>query len=74
MLINYRKNGIAGWKSYWFLKNITFRKNIKIKYKKIEISIINPGAMSLSVPSVEKTQLTQIMKKIFEANLKDRRF
>ena len=73
MLIIYKKFGITGWKSYWFFKNITFRKEKKMMYKTILITATT-NSMILSVPTVEKNQFSQIMKKIFEANLKDRRF
>ena len=73
MLIIYKKFGITGWKSYWVFKNITFRKEKKMMYKTIQI-IVTTNGMILSVPTVEKNQFAQIMKKIFEANLKDRRF
>lgn len=73
MLIIYKKFGITGWKSYWFFKNITFRKEKKTMYKTIQI-ITTTNGMILSVPTVEKNQFSQIMKKIFEAYLKDRRF
>jgi hypothetical protein len=73
MLIIYKKFGITGWKSYWFFKNIAFRKEKKMMYKTIQI-IATTNGMILSVPTVEKNQFSQIMKKIFEANLKDRRF
>ena len=73
MLIIYKKFGITGWKSYWSFKNITFRKERKMMYKTIQI-IATTNGMILSVPTVEKNQFAQIMKKIFEAHLKDRRF
>ena len=73
MLIIYKKHGITGWKSYWLFKNITFRKERKMMYKTILITATT-NSMILSVPKTEKNQLTQIMKKVFEQYLKDRRF
>ena len=73
MLIIYKKIGITGWKSYWLFKNIAFRKERKMMYKTIQI-ITTTNGMILSVPKIEKNQLTQIMKKVFEQYLKDRRF
>ena len=73
MLIIYKKFGITGWKSYWLFKNITFQKERKMMYKTIQI-ITTTNGMTLSVPTIEKNQLPQIMKKVFEACLKDRRF
>lgn len=73
MLIIYKKFGITGWKSYWIFKNITFQKERKMMYKTIQI-ITTKNGMTMSVPTVEKNQLTQIMKKVFEDYLKDRRF
>ena len=73
MLIIYKRHGITGWKSYWFFKNIAFRKERKMMYKTIQI-ITTTNGMILSVPKIEKNQLTQIMKKVFEQYLKDRRF
>ena len=73
MLIIYIKIGITGWKSYWLFKNIAFRKERKMMYKTIQI-ITTTNGMILSVPKIEKNQLTQIMKKVFEEYLKDKRF
>ena len=73
MLIIYKKIGITGWKSYWLFKNIAFRKERKMMYKTIQI-ITTTNGMILSVPKIEKNQLTQIMKKVFEEYLKDKRF
>lgn len=73
MLIVHKKHGITGWKSYWLFKNITFRKERKMMYKTIQI-ITTTNGMTMSVPTVEKNQLTHIMKKVFEQYLKDRRF
>ena len=73
MLIIYKKHGITGWKSYWLFKNITFQKERKMMYKTILI-IVTTNGMTLSFPKIEKNQLSQIMKKIFETYLKDKRF
>ena len=73
MLIKYKKVGITGFKSYWLFKNVTFKKNRKLCYKKIDI-ITTTSGMTLTKENLEKNQLIQILKLIRIALLKDRRF
>lgn len=73
MLIKYKKVGITGFKSYWLFKNVTFKKNRKLCYKKIDI-ITTTSGMTLTKENLEKNQLIQILKLIRIELLKDRRF